>query len=130
MAKKHVIASCQSVVASAIHHSFLSSTLALTLGLGITGGLLSKSVASQTGLNWKEIQHQQEREDVFKTAHTLPDVCPSVVFMTEEKAMRLAALENTTHRMASDAMVDWCNKMNEPLEDGKTLWDQPGVMNQ
>jgi len=105
-----LIASCHTVINTAIYHSMLQSTLALTVGLGVTGGLLSQAVTSQTGLAWSEIQRQQELAEDLKFAHEQEDTCDTVVF----------------HMLAGQPLAKTAEDMKESTKSSETKSEDHG----
>jgi len=123
-----LVASCQTVMTTAVVQSLMGATLVLSAGLGLTGGLLSQSVASQAGFSWKAIQGQAEVTENFKWLNQQPDKCNEIVFSAEHP-MDLRGIEKLSNYQASEAIDGWCRIMNRKDPEGKTLWDfKPDVM--
>lgn len=119
------ICSCTTVMSRAIAQTYLSSTLAMSIALGITGGVLVQNVAHQTGVKWLEVQLQQEMLENFNWVMGLEDKCNSITFQgnLEEHQQTLAGLEEQTNEQANDAIEGWCDLMNHiQTDDNSPLW--------
>jgi hypothetical protein len=107
-----LIASCSTVMVRGVIQSYLSKTLAMSLALGTTGGLLIQAVAYQTGFDWQKIQLHQEIIENFNNVMELADRCNQIVFQGYYSKQSLDSLLTTTDDYADEAIEEWCKAMN------------------
>jgi len=122
-----LIASCQTVMYTSVANALLGSTLDMTVGLGVTGGMLTQAISAQTGMSWSHVQNLQKDQQDFKWASAQEDTCNDIVF-AGAYTMNLQGLELESNEAASDAIHDWCQVMGREDNFGRTLWHVEGVM--
>ena len=75
-------------------------------------------------VNYDDWQAKQKLYDDMDNLARMDNYCPDIYFAGDFD-LDLSKMEQETHEAANDAIEHFCDRMEN---DGKPIWEQPGVM--